>query len=284
MTTSATPGSRDPQALLRRAGVRPRTDRDQHFLTDARVLDRIPGYLPMSAAPESILEIGPGTGALTDRLLQLGRRVTAIERDGALARFLQEEFDAAIAAGRLTLLEADAVEAPWPEVDCCIANLPYSATSPLLFALLRRELPGVVMVQREVADRLCAEVGTAAYGRLTVTAGYHAAIAIAEPVPPSAFTPPPAVASAVITITPRPAPYPVADPDRFADVVRAVFTQRRKTLRNALRNTTHLSAIDGVDELLGGLDDALLRRRPATLAPAEYAALTEAVLAHEADG
>ena len=283
MTTAGPPGSRDPQALLTRAGVRPRTDRDQHFLTDARVLERIPGYLPQVASPGHILEIGAGTGALTDRLLQLGRHVTAIERDGALVAFLEEEFDAAVSAGRLTLLEADAVEAAWPTVDCCIANLPYSATSPLLFRLLRRSIPGVLMVQREVADRLCAAVGTSAYGRLTVTAGYHAEIAIAETVPRSAFTPPPAVASAVITITPRPAPYPVEDPDRFADVVRAVFTQRRKTLRNALRNTTHLSAITAVDELEAALDDALLQRRPATLAPAEYAALTETVLALEAD-
>lgn len=284
MTASVTPGSRDPQALLTRAGIRPRTDRDQHFLTDARVLDRIPGHLQMARPPEHILEIGPGTGALTDRLLRAGRSVTAIENDAALVCFLREEFDAAITAGRLTLIEGDAVSVEWPAADCCIANLPYSATSPLLFRLLRRELPGVVMVQREVADRLCAEVGTSAYGRLTVTAGYHAEIAIAEAVPRSAFTPPPAVASAVITITPRPAPYPVADPDRFADVVRAVFTQRRKTLRNALRNTTHLSGVTEIEELIDELDDALLQRRPATLAPAEYAAVTEAVLSVETDG
>ena len=284
MTGSASPGSRDPQALLQRAGIHPRTDRDQHFLTDARVLDRIPGHRPMSGTPEHILEIGAGTGALTDRLLALGAAVTAIERDGDLVEFLHHEFAAPIADGQLRVVEADAVDASWPAVDCCIANLPYSATSPLLFRLLRREVPSVLMVQREVADRLCADVGTDDYGRLTVTAGYHAEIAIAEPVPRSAFTPPPAVASAVITIAPRPSPYPVEDPDRFAAVVRAAFTQRRKTLRNALRNTTHISEIAQIDALLAALDDDLLRRRPGTLAPAEYAALTAAVIAIEADG
>ena len=284
MTASVSPGRRDPEALLSRAAIRPRTDRDQHFLTDARVLDRIPGYLTAADQPEHILEIGPGTGALTDRLLSSERHVTAIEYDETLIQFLQDEFDAAIAADRLTLVGGDAVTVDWPAADCCIANLPYSATSPLLFRLLRHGLPGVVMVQREVADRLCAEVGTSAYGRLTVTAGYYAEIAIAEVVPPSAFTPPPAVASAVITITPRPAPYPVADPDRFADVVRAVFTQRRKTLRNALRNTTHLSGISAIEKVVDALDDALLRRRPATLAPAEFAALTASIVSIETDG
>lgn len=284
MTGSASSGSRDPQALLQRAGIHPRTDRDQHFLTDARVLDRIPGHRPMAGTPQHILEIGAGTGALTDRLLALGAAVTAIERDGDLVDFLHHEFADAIADGQLRVIEADAVEAPWPAVDCCIANLPYSATSPLLFRLLRRETPSVLMVQREVADRLCADVGTSDYGRLTVTAGYHAEIAIAEPVPRSAFTPPPAVASAVITIAPRPAPYPVEDPERFAAVVQAAFTQRRKTLRNALRNTTHISKIGRIDALLAALDEELLRRRPGTLSPAEFAALTAAVIAVETDG
>ena len=283
MTGPAAPGFRDPQALLQRAGIVPRTDRDQHFLTDARVLDRIPTHRPMPGTPGHILEIGAGTGALTDRLLALGAAVTAIERDGDLVEFLRHEFADPIADGQLRVIEADAIDAPWPAVDCCIANLPYSVTSPLLFRLLHRETPSVLMVQREVADRLCADVGTTDYGRLTVTAGYHAEIAIAEPVPRSAFTPPPAVESAVVTVAPRPPPYPVRDPDRFTAVVRAAFTQRRKTLRNALRNTTHISKITSIDALLATLDDDLLRRRPGTLAPEEFAALTAAVSAVEAN-
>ena len=105
---------RDPDALLRRAGASGNPDRDQHFLIDDRVLDRLPEYAEGMDLTH-VLEIGPGTGALTDRLLAVADAVAAVERDPELAQFLREEFDAEIAAGRLTVIEGGALEVDLPE-------------------------------------------------------------------------------------------------------------------------------------------------------------------------
>ncbi len=275
---------RDPDALLSRAGVRPDPRSDQHFLIDDRVLYRLPTYLPESwerggesQGPEDeghILEIGAGTGALTDRLLAAGR-VTAVERDPRLAAFLREEFADECDAGRLTVVEGDALEVALPAFDASVSNLPYGASSEFLFRLLPRRRPLVLTVQAEFADRMAAEPGEEDYGRLSVTAGHYADVAVVERVPPTAFEPEPAVESAVVRTTPREPTYAVPDEDRFLDLVRAVFTQRRKTLRNAVRNTVHISGIadDVADRVVAESDEELMSRRAGEVTPAEFARL-----------
>lgn len=269
---------RDPDSLIARAkSGDPR--RDQHFLVDDRVLDRLPTYL--DGTYEHLLEIGPGTGALTDRLLARAERVTAIERDGELVSFLREEFADAVEGGRLQLIEGDALGMDWPESDAMVSNLPYGVSSELLFTFLPRGQPGVITVQREFAERMAADPGTDAYGRLSVTAQHYAAVTVEEVIPPAAFDPQPAVESAVVSLEPREPDYEV--PERlFFDLVRAVFTQRRKTLRNALRNTTHISGIDDVEAVLAALDDDLLDRRPGSLTPQTLASITRTIGATEA--
>ena len=267
-------GTRDPRRLLDRAGTGGDRRRDQHFLVDERVLDRVPSYLPASADRSHLLEIGGGTGALTDRLLAVGDRVTVVEQDRDLVAFLREEFGEAIDAGRLTVIEGDATSVSLPEFTASVSNLPYGASSEILFRLLPRAVPHVVMVQKEFADRLAAEPGTDEYGRLSVTAGHYAAAEVVEPVPPAAFSPPPAVDSAVVRIRPREPEYEVPSDDLFADLVTGIFTQRRKTMRNAVRNTAHISGLDDPDAVVAAADEDLMSRRPGTVAPAEFAELT----------
>lgn len=265
-------GHRDPANLVDRAGVRGDPRHDQHFLLDGRVLDRIAGYAePFDRS--HVFEIGAGTGGLTDRLLATAERVTAIERDRVLADFLRGEFEAAIEAGRLEVIEGDALSVDWPAFTVCVSNLPYSASSELLFRLLPLGRPLVLLLQREFADRLVADPGTDDYGRLSVTAGHYAAIEQLEVVPPSAFDPAPAVESAVVRATPREPEYSVPDDDRFLDFVTAVFTQRRKTMRNAIRNTAHISGLADPDALIEVAEESIMSARPGKLAPAEFAAL-----------
>ncbi|WP_049899741.1 16S ribosomal RNA methyltransferase A [Halococcus agarilyticus] len=263
--------SRDPDALLARAGIQPDRDQDQHFLVDDRVLDRLPTYVE-GVDTNHVLEIGAGTGALTDRLLNVADRVTAVERDARLAEFLREEFADARGEGRLEIAEGDALSVELPEFTASVSNLPYGVSSEVLFRLLPAKRPLVVTVQTEFAERMVADPGTAEYGRLSVTAGHYAECEIVETVPPEAFSPPPAVESAVVRTAPREPNYAV-DETAFLAFVRGVFTQRRKTVRNAIRNTTHISGIERPGAVVEAADEALLSQRAGDLAPAEFAEL-----------
>jgi 16S rRNA (adenine1518-N6/adenine1519-N6)-dimethyltransferase len=267
---------REPDALIRRAGLRGDPDQDQHFLVDDRVLDRVPTYLPDDADTSHLLEVGAGTGALTDRLLAVGDHVTVVERDVRLVEFLRREFADDIEAGNLTVLEGDALEVDLPDFTACVANLPYGISSEITFRLLPEGKPLVLMFQKEFAERMAAEAATDDYGRLSVSAQHYADVEVVEPVPPTAFSPPPAVDSAVVRTTPRAPDYEVDDPAFFLDFVKGMFTQRRKTLRNGIRNTTHITGISDAETVVEAVeahDEALLRKRAGKLAPAQFAEL-----------
>ena len=283
MTRSEPPGSRDPDALIRRAGDRGNPDFDQHFLVDDRVVDRIPDYLPADADHTHILEIGGGPGVLTDRLLAVADRVTVIERDPTFAAHLREEFADAIDADRLTVIEGDALEVELPDVTACVSNLPYSASSEIAFRLLPLGMPLVLMFQQEFAERMVAAVGDDDYGRLSVSAQHYADCEIVESVPNTAFDPQPAVQSALVRLTPRDPEYSVADEAFFLRFVKAIFTQRRKTIRNAIRNTAHISGLDDADAVVEAADEELLGRRAGNVAPAEFAALAQTAVDHGFD-
>ncbi|MDJ1431782.1 16S ribosomal RNA methyltransferase A [Halostagnicola sp. A-GB9-2] len=267
---------RDPDGLIARAGVRGDPDRDQHFLIDDRVLDRLPTYLTETDADTShLLEIGGGTGALTDRLLEAGERVTVVERDRKLASFLREEFADEIAADRLTVVEGDALEVELPDFTASVSNLPYGVSSEITFRLLPKSRPLVLMFQQEFAERMVAEPGTSEYGRLSVSTQHYADVELVESIPKEAFSPPPAVQSAVIRATPRDPDYEVDDEQFFLRFVKALFTQRRKTMRNAIRNTGHISKLENPDAVVEAADEELLRKRAGAVTPTEFAALAE---------
>lgn len=216
--------------------MNPRAPLGQHFLTDASV---VRGIIKTAAprAGEHFIEIGPGPGALTGPLLDAGARVDAIEIDAVMAEELGERFS----DDRLTVHRADALKFDYAALGIAglrlIGNLPYYLSTPLLFRLIQSAADFTdmtVMLQREVAERLCAAAGSRRYGRLSVMV---AARCRAEPcfsVPPDAFEPPPQVHSMVVRLTPD-ARYRIRHPDAFEKVVRQAFSQRRKTIANALR-------------------------------------------------
>ncbi len=265
---------RDPDGLLARAGVRGDPNRDQHFLIDDRVLDRLPTYVTeIDADTSHLLEIGPGTGALTDRLLVVGETVTAVERDRTLVKFLREEFTNEIADGRLSVIAGDALEVDLPLFTASVSNLPYGVSSEIAFRLLPRGRPLVLMFQREFADRMVADPGTSEYGRLSVSTQHYADVEIVETVPKEAFSPQPAVESAVVRAIPRSPAYEVDDEALFLRFVKAVFTQRRKTIRNAIRNTAHISGLDDPAAVVEAAPEELLRKRAGAVTPTEFAEL-----------
>ncbi len=262
------------------ADHRPRKRFGQHFLHDPRVLDRIVETARVGPH-DSVIEIGPGTGVLTRRLAARAARLVAIEIDRDLAARLRAELSG---SPQVEIIEADVLEVDLAALaerlggrPIVVGNLPYNISSPLLFRLVdaRRALRRMVlMLQREFAERLAAGPGTPAYGALSVIAQLHLEIAVAFHVAPGAFRPAPAVESAVLVLTPRPAPAVAVDDEaRFARLVRAAFAQRRKTILNALRAAGIGPAAPGA--LTAALAEAGVepRRRGETLSIAEFARL-----------
>jgi 16S rRNA (adenine1518-N6/adenine1519-N6)-dimethyltransferase len=229
-----------------------------------------------------VLEIGPGLGLLTGGLLASGAAVTAVELDRGLAAFLRDRFEPALDGGALRLIEGDALDQDLvhllePPYDV-VANLPYHITSPILHALLG-EAPRprrlVLMVQREVAERIAAPPGKMSY--LSVFVQYHARVRVALRVPPAAFEPEPAVDSAVIVVEPFDADDRLGPEDEEAlwRLVQAGFRERRKMLHNVLARQLPVDAGRVAAALAAsGIDPD---RRPQTLAVGEWLALLEAI-------
>lgn len=243
----------------------------QHFLIDGAVAERAI-QLAELAPGARVLEIGPGRGALTDRLREAGHPVVAVELDEALADGLERRADPDLQIVRGDFLRVDLAalgDGPLPVV----ANLPYSTGTAIVSRLLEHpaRFPRlVVMLQLEVAERLCAAPGSRAYGGLTVLCALHATATMGFLVPPRAFAPPPKVDSAVIRLDATTEPRAdVGDRRLFRRVVQTAFGQRRKTLRNAL------SAGFGGDAATAMLERAEIdpRRRAETLSLDEFARL-----------
>ncbi|RYH11218.1 16S rRNA (adenine(1518)-N(6)/adenine(1519)-N(6))-dimethyltransferase RsmA [Tropicimonas sp. IMCC6043] len=215
----------------------------QNFLLDLNLTARI-ARVPGDLTGASVLEIGPGPGGLTRGLLAEGAgRVLAIEKDARCLPALAEV--AAAYPGRLEVIGGDALDVDplahlSPPIHV-VANLPYNVGTELLVRWLTPEVwppywsSLTLMFQQEVAERIVAEPGSKAYGRLAVLAQWRAEARIALRLPPDAFTPPPKVHSAVVHLRPLPAPRYPADPEMLSKVVAMAFNQRRKMLRAALK-------------------------------------------------
>ena len=245
----------------------------QNFLFDGQLLGRI-AAVPGPLADQEVLEVGPGPGGLTRALLAAGARVTAIERDRRCIPALEELGEAY--PGKLRLIEGDALAIDAPSFFAgrphIASNLPYNVGTALLIGWLSADWSPdpwwrslTLMFQREVADRIVAAPGSSAYGRLAVLAQWRSTARIAMPVHRSAFTPPPKVMSAVVHLTPTPAPEGV----RLAVLERltaAAFGQRRKMLRQSLKGVAGADAAMTVV----GVDPA---RRAETVSVAEFVAM-----------
>ena len=254
---------------------RPRKSLGQHFLTDGRIANRIVAAAEPTDA-DTILEIGPGTGFLTRRLLERAGRVVAVELDATLAGELPARLgdppnlDIRHGDARSVAI-ADLVgrETPYK----LVANLPYYAAAPIVRRFLETDTPPtvmVVMIQREVGEAM-----TAAPGKMTllsVATQFYAAASVVTHVPPRCFRPPPKVSSTVVRLDLHPKPAtPVKSRESFFALVKAGFSAPRKTLRNSLAQGTAASpaVVEAVSADVG-IDPM---RRPATLSLAEWAAL-----------
>lgn len=246
----------------------------QHFLHDKSIIERILATVN-ARRDDRVVEIGPGRGALTEPLLEQVDRLSVIEIDRDLAARLQAR---AQQDPRLDVLAGDALQIDYPALAehrggplRLVGNLPYNISSPLLFALL--STPAAIadmhfMLQKEVVERMTAAPGSREYGRLSVSVAARARADHLFDVAPGAFNPPPRVMSAVVRITPRTPDFNIDDPPLFDQLVTAAFSQRRKTLRNALRGYLTADTIE-----LCGISPTL---RPERLHAADFARLANA--------
>jgi len=230
---------------------RPRKRFGQHFLTDSGLIHDIVQAIGAEST-DTLVEVGPGQGAITEPLLQSGAELHAIEFDRDLAARLRERYRH---HQQFHLHEADALQfdvKPLGQALRVIGNLPYNISTPLLFHLLEsvEHIADMhFMLQKEVVERMAAEPGSKRYGRLTVMLGAHLQIEALFDVPPEAFTPPPKVMSAVVRLEPRRQPLDIRNQTMLQTVVRQAFSQRRKTLRNTLRDYVDEAALEaaGID-------------------------------------
>jgi 16S rRNA (adenine1518-N6/adenine1519-N6)-dimethyltransferase len=249
-------GRPELQRLLSDHGLRPRRALGQNFVADPNTVRRIARLAGVTAG-SSVVEIGAGLGSLTLALAETGARVVAVEVDPALVPILREILEAA-PAPRVTVVEADALRLDWaglldPAAGpwILVGNLPYNVATPVVIRALE-EAPQVasllVMVQREVGERMAAAVGDPAYGAVSVKIAYWATATVVGRVPATVFVPRPRVESVLVRIERRSEPAVPASTvtyDRFCEVVRAGFSQRRKMLRRSLAGLVGPGAFTG---------------------------------------
>ncbi|MEO7445749.1 MAG: 16S rRNA (adenine(1518)-N(6)/adenine(1519)-N(6))-dimethyltransferase RsmA [Ferruginibacter sp.] len=237
----------------------------QHFLTSGKVISDILAVLENQAFSR-LLEVGPGTGALTASLLKLpGIDFKAVELDDEKIIYLQQHFPAI--KGKLIHADFLKMEKPFEEPFIVIGNFPYNISTQILFKVLewREEVPCIIgMFQKEVAARAAAPPGSKVYGVLSALIQPYYDVTYLFDVPPESFTPPPKVTSAVIKLTRRKEALDVRSERAYWNLVKTAFNQRRKTMRNAVKGLFSPEV----------LTDEIFKRRAETFSIEEFAALT----------
>ena len=273
--------------VKKQAGPFAKKSLGQHFLIDKGVVASAID-LAQVGADDLVVEIGPGRGILTEALLDNAAAVVAIELDPRMISYLKATFR----DPRLTLVARDVLQVDWAEIlpqdksAKVVANLPYYITSPIIQRLLEDKeffSTMVLMVQREVAQRIAAVPGSRAYGVLSVAVQYHAQVELGPIIGPEAFAPPPDVHSALIKLIPRAQP-PVETPEEILfRVVRSAFRQRRKTILNSLLASNLLES-ESKGEQRERLEKIIISpgrnptQRAETISIPQYGALAEGML------
>lgn len=273
--------------IIRKHGFSFKKSLGQNFLIDMNIMRRIVGAAELDERTGA-LEIGPGIGALTEQLARQAERVVAVEIDNRLIPILDEVMEpydnVSVVHGDVLKVDLHALFAEkfqGTELVSVVANLPYYVTTPIMMKLLEERLPLkniVVMIQKEVAERMAASPGGKEYGSLSVAVQYYCEPDIVCTVPHTVFIPQPNVESAVIRLKVRDTPpVEVSDEARFFEVVQASFAQRRKTIWNNLK--ARYGQALGIEALQQALEDADIEpsRRGETLSLEEYARLSEAI-------
>jgi 16S rRNA (adenine1518-N6/adenine1519-N6)-dimethyltransferase len=265
-------------ALLRQHRIFPRKRFGQNFAVDDSLLRSMIAYADVRTK-DVVLEIGAGLGFLTRLLSPISKEVITVEIDRELIPILRTQL-----AGlkNVNLIEGDVLASEIEHFDKVVSTPPYSISSPLLFWLLDKSFKVAVLTfQEEFARRLTAAVGTKDYSRLTVAAYYRADMELLEHVPRTAFYPPPDVDSTIVRLKPKPVPFKVKDEEAFFELVRTVFTQRNKKLRNAVMPFLSKHGVER--EKARELADSLTfhEKRVRELAPEDFGALTNEILEKE---
>ena len=240
----------------------------QNFLIDNNIANKIVNLASIKDG-EKILEIGPGRGILTELLVDKGK-LLAVEKDRWLAVVLKQKF-----ADRAEIVEDDILKFEVPEIDVIVANLPYSISSPILFRLFNYKWKrAVLMFQEEFANRLVARPGSKVYGRLSVMANHYVDTRKLFKVSKTAFQPQPKIHSQVVQLVRRKPDYELDDFDTFEEVVRSIFTHRRKKIRNCLKLNFKDIEVDDLENM---------DERAEVLKPSEIAALSNTIFARKSE-
>lgn len=233
---------------------------------------------------DTVLEIGPGIGVLTFKLAELAEQVIAIELEPALAGYLEREAKSR-GVTNIEIIRGDALAVELPSFTKVVSNLPYNISSPLLFRLLEQDFEdGVLMFQKEFAERLLAEPGTKRRGALTLNAGYHAEFTGLIDVPAHEFHPVPQVDSIVVGLKKRPFPHEIVDIEMYLRLITIVFQHRRRTLRNGiLMGFMNLPGMGGIgkeefkSEILEIIPGDLLTLRPEAMSTVQMVELANSL-------
>ncbi len=222
----------ETKRILRNHRIRPRKRLGQNFIVDSEFLHKMISYADISM-DDVILEIGAGFGFLTELLSPLCKRVIAVEIDPRIIRVAKRRLSK---CKNVTLLQGDILRLEIPCFDKVVSAPPYSISSPLLFWLLERRFKcAVLTLQREFAERLVAEPSASGYSRLTVEVYYRADVELKDVVPRRAFWPQPKVDSVIVLIKPRKSPFQLKNEKIFSELLRVLFTQKNKKIRNSIR-------------------------------------------------
>ena len=255
---------------------RPRKRFGQHFLTAPDVIEQIVSAIDPREG-ETVVEIGPGQGAITDPLSLLSTELHAVEFDRDLVQALRRRY---ASRPQVSIHEADALSFDFASLGSSlrlVGNLPYNISTPLIFWLLnfrQNIVDAHFMLQREVVERICAEPGSKAFGRLTIMLGCHMESVALFDVPPGAFTPPPKVMSSVVRMRPRPSgAMDIANEAILEAIVKLAFSRRRKTLKNALSGLAEAGDIESA-----GLDFGM---RPEQVAIPGWVSLSNIIAARD---
>jgi len=261
--------------LFRLYGFFPKKRLGQNFTVNSDILQRLVSFASLTK-DDIVLEVGAGFGFLTQLLSRECKKVIAVEVDPRLVNFLRKQLHS---LRNVDLIEGDILKVSIPPFNKVVSAPPYSISSPLLFRLLERKFKcAVLILQKEFAERLAASVGSKDYGRLTVTIYYRADVELLDYVPRNMFYPPPDVDSMMVRLKPRAPPFQVDDEETFFEVVRTLFTQRNKKVRNALipflrkREMTGKEAVELADSIVYSA------KRVRELAPEDFGILTNDLL------
>ncbi len=217
------------RALLTKYGIRPNKRLDQHFLSNENYIQKEIDAANITKN-DVVLEIGPGVGTLTQYLLEKAKKVVAVELDKNLANVLRQRFP----EKNFSLIEGDALKTEIPEFDMCVSNIPYSISSKIIVLIGKLGKPAVLMFQKEFAERIIAKPGTKNYSRISIASQYYFEAKKICKVPKTAYFPKPKIDSAIVRLVPRKDKLDIGNEDFFFNVVRALFTHKNQTARNAL--------------------------------------------------